>query len=243
LNLSNEIIRLGEYIYRVYDFQDVESLQVGNAYIFGGTFRGCRMRRTEVLPFMGEYHPDVTQPGIYADEDDELHIVHPKTDKEKSLYHLSRVFKITPETINTDLSKYLSEIDVNDLKYTGQVFEPPIKNIDDVGIKAVRLALWLKRIDFNSYRNRFVTPADRANAKKALMKHSTLTFSKLKDYADVFDLNYGVILFDKSDAKDPMFKEKKAIVVFNNQTFPINDENIYTISTIDDVISRRDEDE
>jgi hypothetical protein len=240
MNLSNRIIKYEENMYRVYDYTSNEDLQLGNSYIFGGKTHRFTIQYVYVLPFKGQYDKTLTSPGIYL-KDGQLRLIHPRTDKEKQIYNISRVFTITPKTINSDLAQYLNEIDLTELKYTGNVFEPKIKDTDDVGIKAMRLAIWKKQIDFNSYANRFERPWDRANMKKSLMQDSTLTFSKLKTYADVFDLEYGIIIFDKPGAKDPLSKEGHAMIVFNDMAYDIDDENVDVIWGIDDIMDKKGE--
>jgi hypothetical protein len=243
ISLSNKIIKFGEYMYRVYDYKEPDDLQLGNAYIFGGTGHKLRIRYVYVLPFMGRLEKGSKEPGIYLNNDGGIHVINPRTDRDKQLYHISRVFEITPETINTELNQYLNDIDLSELKYTGNVFEPKIKENDDVGIKAIRLAILMKQIDFNNYAGRFERPWDRANMKKSLMQDTTLTFSKLKTYADIFDLDYGIIIFDREGAKDPLSKNGKAVVVFNDAPFSIEDENIMVVSNIDDVIPKKEGEE
>jgi len=236
--LSDKIIKIGEFIYRVYSYNDDVNLEMGNAYIFGGKYKNCTIRYKYVLPFRGKLQRDSEEPGIYINKKNKHHVIYPSTERDTKMYNITRVFEITPETINTKLDRYLSEIDITDLKYTGNLFQPKIKETDDTGIKAVRLAIILKQIDFNSYAGKFDKAWDRANLRKALEKDSTLTFSKLKQYADLFDFEFGVILFDKKNSKNPISKDGKAIVLFNDEEFPIEDESIIVIDNIDEIINK-----
>jgi len=234
-SLSNKIIKIGDYMYRVYKFKDVEELELGNAYIFGGTKGNLSISYPYVFPFMGKYKKGSLEPGIYLDKNDKIVVVYPRNDRERKIYHISRIFEITPDTIREKLNEYLNEVTVEELKSAGNVFEPEIKEEDDTGIKAVRLALIAKQIDLHQYLNRLEKNWDRANTKKALEKGSTLTFFKLDEYSRLFDFNYGILIFDKSTAKDPISKDGKAILVFNDEYFPINDENIEVITTPEDL--------
>ena len=233
--LSNFIIKIGEYMYRVYRFKEVEELEYGNAYVFGGTIGNITITYPYVLPYMGKLSKSSGEPGVYLDKDDKVVVIYPRNEKERKIYHTSRIFEITPETIKEKLNEYLNEVAAEELRSAGNIFEPEIKDEDDTGIKAVRLALIAKQIDLSQYLNRLEKNWDRANTKKALEKGSTLTFFKLDEYSNLFDFNYGILIFDKPNAKDPISKDGKAILVFNDEEFPINDENIEVISNVKDL--------
>lgn len=222
-------------MYRVYNFREVDELELGNAYVFGGGKGNISISYPYVFPYMGRYKKNSIEPGVYLDKDERVVVVYPRNEKERKIYHISRIFEITPETIKEKLNEYLNEVPIEELKSAGNVFEPEIKENDDTGIKAVRLALISKQIDLAQYLNRLEKNWDRANTKKALEKGSTLTFFKLDEYANLFDFNYGILIFDKQTAKDPISKEGKAILVFNDEHFPINDKNIEIISTPEDL--------
>jgi hypothetical protein len=233
--LSDRIIKIGEFMYRVYQFDDVEELELGNAYIFGGNKGKLRISYPYVFPYMGKMKKNATDAGIYLNKDDKVIVIYPHNDKERRHYHTSRIFEITPETIKEKLDEYLNEVTIEELKSAGKAFEPEIKDSDDTGIKAVRLALIAKQIELALYLNKMDKNWDRANAKKALEKGNTLTFFKLDEYADLFDFGFGLLIFDKHTAKDPISKEGKAMVVFNDAHYPINDENIEIITTANDL--------
>jgi hypothetical protein len=233
--LSDKIIKIGEFMYRVYDFHEVEELELGNAYIFGGSKGKLRISYPYVFPYLGRLKKNSSDTGIYLDKDDKVVVIYPSNDKERKMFHTSRIFEITPETIKEKLNEYLNEVTTEELKSKGDAFEPEIKDSDDTGIKAVRLALISKQIELALYLNKMDKNWDRANTKKALEKGDSLTFFKLNEYADLFDFNYGVIIFDKHTAKDPISKEGKAIMVFNDEHYPINDDNIEVITTVSDL--------
>jgi hypothetical protein len=237
--LSNKIIKIGEFMYRVYNFREVKELELGNAYIFGGTKGNLTINYPYVLPYMGKYKKNNTEPGVYLDKDDRVVVNYPRNEKERKIYHISRIFEITPQTIKEQLDEYLNEVTVEELRSAGNVFEPEIKESDDTGIKAVRLALIAKQIELAHYLNKMEKNWDRANTKKALEKGSTLTFFKLDEYANLFEFDYAILIFDKPTAKDPISKEGKAILIFNDHHFPINDENIEVISTPADLKNLR----
>jgi len=234
--LSDKIVKIGEFMYRVYQFDDVEELELGNAYVFGGTKGNLRISYPYVFPYMGKLKKNSSDTGIYLNKDDKIVVVYPQNDKERKLHHISRIFEITPETIKEKLNEYLNEVTIEELKSAGNTFEPEIKDSDDTGIKAVRLALIAKQIELAYYLNsKMEKNWDRANAKKALEKGDSLTFFKLDEYSDIFDFGYGVLVFDKATARDPISKEGKAILVFKDEHFPINDENIEVITTASDL--------
>jgi len=240
--LSDKIIKIGDFIYRVYEYTDNMELEIGNAYLIGGKFRGCIIRYKYILPFLGELQKTSEEPGIYITKKNKHHIIHPSNDKEFKIYSINRIFEINPKSINTTLDKYLSEIDLTDLRYTGNLFQPKIKEADDIGIAIVRLAISLKQIDFNTYANKMARTWDRANLRKALEKDTTLTFSKLKQYADIFDFDYGIIIFDKDNAKNPISKDGKAIVMFNDSEYGIADDNIVIVNDINSIMVEKDVD-
>lgn len=233
--LSSKIIKFGEYFYRVYRFVSVEKLEIGNAYIFGGHSAKCDIVYKYVLPFRGRLpkHPD--EPGIYLDSDDSMFVVQPSNSSERSLYSTGRIKELTPTNINS-LNEYFRDVDTDDLKYGTNIFVPKITDADDVGIKAVRLALLAKRMHFNSYKNRFGKPWEASNTRKSLMCDNTLTFTKLVEYAEKFDFNFGIVIFDKQNAKDPISRDGKALMVFNDEEFPISDDNIIVVRTTDDIL-------
>lgn len=236
MKLSNQIIKLGEHMYRVYPFTNLDDLEHGNAYTFGGVGHRLSLTYRYVLPFQGKYKKTSSDVGIYL-RDGRIFIIYPTTDVQKQLYSVNRIFTITPESIKTELDMYLSEVNINDLKAAGTAFEPPITEEDDTGIKAVRLALLAKQIDLNLYLSKLEKNSDRANYKKALTNDHSMTFYKLNQYSDIFEFNYGIIIFDKPTAKDPLSPEGKAIVIFNDDHLPLNDPNIEVIETIDDLIA------
>lgn len=235
MKLSDKIIKIGEFMYRVYPFKNIKSLELGNAYTFTMKFGALSATYNWVLPFRGYWNKGDELPGIYLDKYDEVKTIFPTTSDDLKLYHTSRIFEITPETISTELDQYLSEVDVTEYKYTGNLFQPQIKETDDTGIKGVRIFLTAKEFDFNAYANKFEKSWDRANVKKALEKDSTLTFSKLNQYAEIFDFGYALILFDKDGAKDPVSKKGKAMVIYNDEIYEIDDDNLVTISSIEDI--------
>lgn len=237
MKLSDKIIKIGEFMYRIYAFKNVKSLELGNAYTFNGKFGNTTITYKWVLPFRGDLSKSSSEPGIYLNKHNEIKTIYPSTSDELKLYHISRIFEITPETISTELDQYLSEVDVTEYKFTGNLFQPQIKETDDTGIKGVRIFLTAKEFDFNSYANKFEKSWDRANVKKALEKDPTLTFSKLNQYADIFDFSYALVLFDKEGAKDPVSKKGKAMVIYNDDIYEneINEENFVTIASVDDI--------
>lgn len=242
MKISRQIIKLADVMYRVHLYTSPDELEEGNAYTFASTGPGgIRIRFAYVLPYIGPLSKhEPSQPGIYTREGQPPLVIYPKTDAERKLYSVNRIFEITPETINSELTEYLKDVNLTDLKYTGNVFTPRISEHDDVGMKAVKLALIKKQFDFDSYKGRFTKPHDKANSKKALDTGKTLTFRKLDEYADVFDLEYGIILFDKEGARDPLSPSGKAMVVFNDVAYPIEDKNIEVITNIEDISDREE---
>ena len=105
-----------------------------------------------------------------------------------------------------------------------------------IGIKAIRLALLGKQIDFGSYKNRFTKPWAVSNTRKALLSDTTLTFTKLDEYAKIFDFDFAIMIFDKKHAKDPMCDDGKALVVFNNDEFPLTDPMLKVVHSAEDVL-------
>ena len=130
--LSNTIIKIGEYIYRIYEFTTPEKLEIGNAYVFGGSInKTTTIRYIYVLPFRGKFSKNSDEPGIYLDKNEDMHVIHPKSIIEKSMYSTSRIMEITPNSISNELNKYLQDVDVNDLRYNGNILAPKIKESDD----------------------------------------------------------------------------------------------------------------
>lgn len=235
MKLSNQIINFGEFMYRVYPYTKVEDLQEGNAYTFGFTAPGGFIARLNyVLPYRGKRPTQIHDPGIYLDNG-ELFVARPRTDKERRTYNVDRIFSITPETINSSLIQHLKDVDTMDLK-ASETFRPKITEHDDLGMKALRIAIWMKQLDFNIYSPRWPKVSDKANARKHLEHQTRLTFNKLDEYANVFDLGVGMIFFDKKGARDPLSPEGKAIVVFDDDVYPINDPNIMIINDVNDIM-------
>jgi hypothetical protein len=232
--LSDKIIKIGEFMYRIYKYDKGEEMEHGNAYTFNSKFGSMTITYPYVFPFQGNFKKHSTDIGIYLKGKD-IHVIYPETDKDRKIYSINRIFEITPETIRTELDQYLNEVTQEELKSIGNAFEPEIKETDDAGIKAVRLALIAKEIDFNLYASKFEKSWDRANIRKALEKDTTLTFSKLKQYADLFEFNFGIIIFDKKSARDPMSKLGKALVVYDDDIIEIQDDRIEVMYNTEDV--------
>lgn len=235
MKLSNKIISFGEFMYRVYPYTTEADLQEGNAYTFGFTAPGGLVARLPfILPFRGKKPKQIHEPGIYMDGEN-MFVARPRTDKEKKIYHIDRIFSITPETINSSLIQHLKDVDAMDLKVS-ETFRPKITEHDDLGMKALRIALWMKQLDFNAYSPRWAKVSDKANARKHLEHQSRMTFNKMDEYSGIFDLNVGLIFFDKKGARDPLSPEGKAIVVFDDEVYPINDPNIMVITDVNDIM-------
>jgi hypothetical protein len=90
--LSNKIIKIGEYMYRVYNFREVDELELGNAYVFGGGKGNISISYPYVFPYMGRYKKSSIEPGVYLDKDERVVVVYPRNEKERKIYHISRIF-------------------------------------------------------------------------------------------------------------------------------------------------------
>ena len=240
MKLSNRVILLGEYIHRVYRYISIDKLELGNAYIFGTKKKSnIQLCITYVFPFRGKYTKDATEPGIYLTDKDAIYTIFPETKEDKLQYNINRIIEITPDNINNSLDSCLKDIDPSQLKHSTNVFVPKISIHDDIGMKALRLALAKKEIDINAYKTRFDKPHDISNAMKALKYDPRITVAKLTNYCQVFDLDYGIMIFDKKGAQHPMYNDGSAMLIFNDGEFDIKNRKVHVINSLDDVIGKK----
>lgn len=189
-----------------------------------------------VYPYRGEIstRDQAYQPGIYKYKD-EVIVVRPKTDYEKKLYSKNRLITLTPESIFKNLSDDIinaPEVVITD----GDIFKPQIKPTDDMALAAMKFGIGEKNINFNSYANKFSDVATKNNGRRALTHGNTLKMDMLARFADVFDINAALLIWDKEGCPNPMSKDRDtAYIIFNGDEINLKDPSIKI-----QVITRKD---
>lgn len=165
------------------------------------------------------------QPGIYLYKGSS-YIVRPKTDEDKKKYSKSRIIELTPDCIFRDLNDDIIE-PPTEIITDGDVFKPPIKETDDTALAGMKFAIGKKNINFNSYADRFPDMATKNNGRRALTHGNTLKMDMLTRFANVFDINTGLVFWDKKNCKNPMDKDYSTVyAIFNDDPIDFKDSKI-----------------
>ena len=187
-----------------------------------------------IYPYRGKITDvhDAVDPGIYI-YNKNTYIVRPVTDSEKIMYSIKNIIELTPESIFKDLNRE-SLINTSDDIYNtsdDELFKPKINENDDIALAGLKFALSKKDILFGSYSSKFQDNATKNNGKRAITHGSSLKMEMLSRFADVFDLNVGLVFADKNGCINPMDKKySKVYVIYDSDPIDFNDKEIVTIS-------------
>ena len=188
-----------------------------------------------VYPYNGEINnkSDAIKVGIYMLKG-HTYIRRPYTDEEKSLYSVSNIIKLTPQSIFEDVDankgNYIS-IETNNSYTDDEIFKPELKVSDDIALAGMKFAIGKKNINFNSYANRFQDQATKNNGRRALTHGTALKMDMLSRFADVFDIGVALVFFDKKGCNNPMDpKYKDAYVIFDSDHVDLSKKNFIEIS-------------
>lgn len=223
-------------------------------YIFKYDGRALRVKKCvkyqtsydeDTAYIIGDYNPyvyiyrgkiknweDGVEPGIYLKKG-KTFIVRPMSDNDKRIYSRKNIIKLTPESIFQNLNPD-DLIDTNDNKYftaDDELFKPAINDTDDIALAGLKFALCKKNIMFGNYANKFQDSATKNNGKRAITHGSSLKMDMLSRFANVFDLNVGVIFADKNDCPNPMDPDRsKAYVIFDDEPIDLDSKEIIQIT-------------
>lgn len=219
--LSPIIFKLNDKTYRVKKKEMWQKdFEHGTAYLLS-------KYNNYVFPYRGKIDDidDAVYPGLYK-MDGVVFAVYPMSDDDKKIYSKERLIYLTPDSIFKNLDDGLVQIP-QDVITDGDIFKPAIKQTDDIALAAMKYAIGQKNINFNTYAHRFPDMATKNNGRRALTHGNTLKMDMLSRFADVFDINAALVLWDKKGCKNPMAKNyDKAYIIFNNDKIDLKDDSI-----------------
>jgi hypothetical protein len=185
-----------------------------------------------VYPYRGEidnieYAASV---GLYTIKHGDMKIhftVSPKNNRDRQLYNRDRIIPLTPEIILTKLKDDIGELD-DIVMSDGDIFAPQIKHTDDIALAGMKYSIGKKQVVFNAYTDRFQSESNRNNRKAGLVSGKTLKMDMLALYGEVFDINTGLIFWDKEGSTHPMDKDgvRRVYTIFNGEAIQLDDKDI-----------------
>ncbi len=224
------IFKLRDETYRVVQkkfYQD--KLKQGYAYLLS-------QYNDYVYPYRGEVDSldEAVQVGIYLIRG-RAFPVRPRNDEERMIFHKDRIIQLTPDCIFRNLNDMVIDPVIETEVITdGDVFKPALRQTDDIALAAMKYAIGQKNINFNQYGHKFSDMATKNNGRRALTHGNTLKMDMLSRFADVFDLNAGIIIWDKYGCPNPMSSDYSTVYcVFDDQALDFDNAEKYTFKTIE----------
>lgn len=220
--LSPMIFKLHDKTYRVRQKELFQTeFEYDTAYLLSSF-------NSYVYPYYGEIDDlsEIYKPGIYKKKNKVI-IRYPIDEEDKILYNKDNIIYLTPDAIFRDLNYTQLEELPQDIITDGDIFKPALKNSDDIALAAMKYAIGQKNINFNTYAHRFPDVATKNNGRRALTHGNTLKMEMLSRFADVFDINAAIVLWDKKGCQNPMAENyDKAFIIFNDEKIDLKDPNI-----------------
>lgn len=187
--------------YKVKKYKEGKKLKLGNAYII----------KKYVIPYRGEYDTiaECNADGVgiyYCKETESIKIIRPFSVKKQKKYSKDNIYEldldymtrvIASENISSSLDDNVLELD------TGEVFAPEIVESDNMCQRVIKDALRRKNIDLKAYANRFSSPTNMGNHKRALLNHGMNT-DRFLEWAEILDIDIDIIYKDKEGCTYPM---------------------------------------
>lgn len=223
MQLSPYIFKINDRTYRVKEKKKNQNKYKSEyAYIFKkGTCNSIYSNYIYIYRGEIESYDEAYYPGVYLLNGSPL-FIRPKNDVDKSIYSINRLIKLTPESIFVNLEDIDEQVEP--LIMDGDVFKPQIKDTDDIALAGMKYVIGEKNINFNNYTNRFPDVATKNNSRRALTHGNTLKMDMASRYCDVFDINMGILFWDKPNCNNPISEDKKTIyAIFNNDQINLSD--------------------
>lgn len=192
-----DVVNLGEYVENK-DLYDPEYTAIER----DGMLFPVRGRRV-----------DFNKPGYYTDGCIGFYIQPKKNPEDYSCNNIIDFSACNNMRELIEKSTALKDMHREILTNPDNIFVPRIDENDDEEMKALKQAIIYKNIDLDKYKMRF--GKDFNNDKKKFNEPS-ITFKKLKSFADKFDMKLTLIIEDKEgDIPNPM--GRKIVVNLNDQ--------------------------
>lgn len=257
--ISTEGVVIDHSFYRVLDLPDIEKIQAEGpsllmkavAYrIDTPLFRG-------LYPYRGliDHDPpyELKRIGIYLKKiRGKYKILYspPKTKEEKEKYALEAASNIAVAMVNQNIPQERLTNIASLVGVEGDKFHPPIRTEDDPLNKMMKLAIRKKNAPFEPFgklleisesRNGSTAEGINAknNAKRGLLNNTAMSSSKFALYANIWGLDYAILIKDSEDSIYPIFEDEKDILIYypNGNKFPIDPSHLIDASTgIEDAI-------
>ena len=198
------IFRIGEETYRIKKRKkDQDKFKAEYAYITDyGKYVYIYRKEVECLD-------ECIEPGIYI-YDNVAYMAPPITLEDEYKYSVDRVKTITPDSIFKSIEDDLIDYPT-DIGNVSDVFKPTIQEGDDISLAGMKYVLGKKNISFNSYAHRFTDMSTKNNGRKALLNGNTLKMSMLSRFAEVFDINAAMLLWDKPGCINPISPNRDTV--------------------------------
>ena len=226
MQLSPFIFKINDRTYRVKEKKKNQNKYKSDyAYIFKqGVYNSTYTKYIYIYRGEIDSYEDAYYPGVYILNGYPL-FVKPKTDMDKNIYSIDRLIKLTPESIFVNLDDVGEPIEP--VMSDGDVFKPQIKDTDDIALAGMKSVIGMKNINFNNYSNRFPDVATKNNSRRALTHGNTLKMDMASRYCDVFDINMGILFWDKDNCQNPISPNSKTVhVIFNDDYIDLKDNDV-----------------
>jgi hypothetical protein len=190
-----------------------------------------------ILPYRGEYvEGKSTQPGIYSAGSLDFEVF-PKSSDEESYKNIPIITISSNDDIQTILEKenVLSKLAEPWITNPDNITQINVKDTDEPGMKALKLAINSKRCDIDKYSQRF--GQNFPNDKRQL-KNSSVTLKIIDRYCDNLDMEAILTIRDKEPGVPNPIQHPISISLstgeFVNMNIDEDDDNYYESSEEDD---------
>ena len=235
MNLNSYGIEIGTTWYRVLPFpwekfekKGPDCLDKVVAYTFDGLSKGF------VFPYRGiwkekEWSTDNTKVGVYVikykrDPIWRIRLRRPKTKDEVNIYTEKRAKNAAAAVLNREYPTDKFTNIIQSVGMDGKAFMPPVRADDDALNAIIKTAMRKKGAPFSPYGKMLETyststnPAEGANrknnSKRSLYKNDTMSMNKAIMYANIWGLDFAIVIKDAPDALYPMFEDGTQLVYY-----------------------------
>lgn len=189
--------------------EDIAYIDNNTFYLYRGFPRGKLKRELK--------------PGIYKETDtvdSKFYIVEPMTDEEKAEYDVTtHIHSLLPksiiDTVNTKEDLLIA------IPESTKVFQPTLSEDDDILKRAAKLALILKNVDLDKYKDRFTNKNELFNFKQVVRNGKKLSILIFNRGMEALNLKYEIIISERTDDDIVGTKLEEPIHVSSEDTYDL----------------------
>lgn len=195
------------------DLNEVDKLEDNVAYLNGEYY----------YLFRGIGNPEMTsnkKPGIYKNKHayPRFFIVEPETDEEKEQYNSEKnISSLHPVSI-IDSANTKEDLLVA-IPESTKIFQPQITENDDILKLIAKKALLAKNVDLDKYKDRFANKNELFNFKQVIRGDNKLSMRIFNRGIEALNLQYKIILTERTDNDVVGDALKEPIVVSSEETY------------------------